>query len=299
MEFALVDLADRDRTAGQRRLDGAGDDRRIAAAHQHRAAAHDLGGVVAAEGDLRQGGERGGDRQQETVEITGWAFLARLDEILEAHRLRLDEGADRAPPEGDDVAKRTKGPAHVAGERADIGALAAGADEGGDAISRRSLAAQRDALLEDPEENAAAIACVEEQMRDRVEQVAGDKKKAAAQAEKERAAEEALAEVDGIVVGTCALFPHDKAAELSCVAVRESFQNQPGLRVGTHLVEAAERLAAESGITRLFVLTTQAHHWFERAGFTLATVDYLPMEKKQLYNLQRQSKVLFKTVESV
>ncbi|MEZ5595033.1 MAG: amino-acid N-acetyltransferase [Pseudomonadales bacterium] len=108
-----------------------------------------------------------------------------------------------------------------------------------------------------------------------------------------------VAEVDGIVVGTCALFPHDKAAELSCVAVRESFQNQPGLRVGTHLVEAAERLAAESGITRLFVLTTQAHHWFERAGFTLATVDDLPMEKKQLYNLQRQSKVLFKTVESV
>ena len=54
-----------------------------------------------------------------------------------------------------------------------------------------ALAAQRDALLEDPEENAAEIACVEEQMRDRVEQVAGDKKKAAAQAEKERAAEEA------------------------------------------------------------------------------------------------------------
>jgi amino-acid N-acetyltransferase len=106
-----------------------------------------------------------------------------------------------------------------------------------------------------------------------------------------------VAEVDGIVVGTCALYPHGDMAELACVAVKESFQNQPGLRVGTHLVEEAERTAIARGLQRLFVLTTQAHHWFEKLGYQPASVDDLPARKQQLYNLQRKSKVLFKTLE--
>ena len=107
-----------------------------------------------------------------------------------------------------------------------------------------------------------------------------------------------VAEVDGIVVGTCALYPHGSAAELACVAVKESFQNQPGLRVGSNLVEEAERIATDMGIQRLFVLTTQAHHWFERLGYMPAGVDALPEEKQKFYNLQRKSKVLIKTLEN-
>lgn len=107
-----------------------------------------------------------------------------------------------------------------------------------------------------------------------------------------------VAEVDSIVVGTCALYPHGDVAELACVAVKESFQNQPGLKVGTHIVEEVERVAASRGLKRLFVLTTQAHHWFEKLGYLPATVDDLPAEKQKLYNLQRKSKVLFKTLES-
>ena len=107
-----------------------------------------------------------------------------------------------------------------------------------------------------------------------------------------------VAEVDGIVVGTCALYPHGEVAELACVAVKESFQNQPGLKVGTHLVAEAERAARERGLKRLFVLTTQAYHWFEKHGYVLASSDDLPAQKQKLYNLQRKSKVLFKTLES-
>jgi amino-acid N-acetyltransferase len=106
-----------------------------------------------------------------------------------------------------------------------------------------------------------------------------------------------IAEVDGIVVGTAALYPHGDVAELACVAVKESFQNQPGLKVGTHLVAEAERLATTRGLKRLFVLTTQAHHWFEKLGYVPASVDDLPAQKQKLYNLQRKSKVLFKTLE--
>ncbi len=107
-----------------------------------------------------------------------------------------------------------------------------------------------------------------------------------------------VAEVDGIVVGTCALYPHGTSAELACVAVKESFQNQAGLRVGTHLVEAAESAAEELGLQRLFVLTTQAPHWFERLGYLPAGVDALPPEKQKFYNLQRKSKVLIKILEN-
>lgn len=107
-----------------------------------------------------------------------------------------------------------------------------------------------------------------------------------------------VAEVDGIVVGTCALYPHGDVAELACVAVKESFQNQPGLKVGTHLVAEAERIAQTRGLARLFVLTTQAHHWFEKLGYAPASVEDLPAEKQKLYNLQRKSKVLFKTLEA-
>jgi len=95
----------------------------------------------------------------------------------------------------------------------------------------------------------------------------------------------------------CAVQPR-RLAELACVAVKESFQNQPGLRVGTQLVEAAERVAQEMGLQRLFVLTTQAHHWFERLGYLPAGVDALPAEKQKFYNLQRKSKVLIKTLET-
>ena len=49
-------------------------------------------------------------------------------------------------------------------------------------------------------------------------------------------------------------------------------------------------------MNRIFVLTTHAEHWFREQGFNSSSVDELPVERKQLYNYQRNSKVLMKTV---
>ena len=47
---------------------------------------------------------------------------------------------------------------------------------------------------------------------------------------------------------------------------------------------------------RLFVLTTRAAHWFIEHGFVEADVSSLPKQKQALYNYQRRSKVLIKSI---
>ena len=44
------------------------------------------------------------------------------------------------------------------------------------------------------------------------------------------------------------------------------------------------------------MLTTRTMHWFLKRGFVVAPVDQLPAERKNLYNLQRRSLVLVKTL---
>ena len=56
------------------------------------------------------------------------------------------------------------------------------------------------------------------------------------------------------------------------------------------------RRARQAGIKRLFVLTTRTEHWFVERGFKLGTVDELPAAKKEMYNWQRRSKVLWRNV---
>ncbi len=50
------------------------------------------------------------------------------------------------------------------------------------------------------------------------------------------------------------------------------------------------------GLDRVFVLTTQTAHWFVEQGFEERSRDALPHKKQALYNLQRNSKVFFKTL---
>ncbi|MFN8735070.1 MAG: N-acetylglutamate synthase, partial [Betaproteobacteria bacterium] len=47
---------------------------------------------------------------------------------------------------------------------------------------------------------------------------------------------------------------------------------------------------------RLFVLTTRTAHWFLKRGFVAAQVEDLPIERQQMYNWQRRSQVLVKTL---
>ena len=47
----------------------------------------------------------------------------------------------------------------------------------------------------------------------------------------------------------------------------------------------------------MFVLTTQAHHWFLERGFLEASLEDLPVAKQDLYNYQRNSKILVKSLK--
>ena len=98
---------------------------------------------------------------------------------------------------------------------------------------------------------------------------------------------------DGVIIACAALFPFvkDKAAELACMVVHPDYHN--GGR-GMELLNEIEAQAQKLNIKKLFVLTTQAEHWFLETGFVESPIDVLPVERKELYNYQRNSKVLVK-----
>ncbi len=102
-----------------------------------------------------------------------------------------------------------------------------------------------------------------------------------------------LLEHDGLIVGCAALYPFDsdRAAELACLAVHPEYRNAGA---GDRLLRSVEARARAAGVSRLFVLTTRAAHWFIERGFASADVDALPQQKQQLYNYQRRSQVLIK-----
>ncbi|MBI1732094.1 MAG: amino-acid N-acetyltransferase [Gammaproteobacteria bacterium] len=98
---------------------------------------------------------------------------------------------------------------------------------------------------------------------------------------------------DGAIIGCAALqaFKQDSTAELACLAVHPDYHK--GGR-GEQLLSATERDARKGGAKQMFVLTTRAEHWFLERGFVESTVETLPMQRQQLYNYQRNSKVLVK-----
>jgi len=100
---------------------------------------------------------------------------------------------------------------------------------------------------------------------------------------------------DGAVVACAAMYPYpgDRLAELACLAVDDAYR---GSQYGERLLTLAEREAREAGAQRLFVLTTQAAHWFRERGFVEADHSVLPGERQALYNFQRRSRVLVRTL---
>ena len=104
-----------------------------------------------------------------------------------------------------------------------------------------------------------------------------------------------VVERDGAVVACAAMYPYPKSrlAELACLAVDDAYR---GGQYGERLLALAEREAGEAGAKRLFVLTTQAAHWFRERGFVEADHSILPGERQALYNFQRRSRVLVRTL---
>lgn len=95
---------------------------------------------------------------------------------------------------------------------------------------------------------------------------------------------------DHDILGCMALYPLDEtSAELACFVVRPmSRRGGYGARMLAHIRVAAR----DQGIEKLFVLTTQAVHWFIEQGFRQVDIEALPAAKRALYNEQRASKVL-------
>ncbi|MBN4078435.1 amino-acid N-acetyltransferase [Gammaproteobacteria bacterium AH-315-C21] len=104
-----------------------------------------------------------------------------------------------------------------------------------------------------------------------------------------------VVERDGAIIGCAALYPSaDKTmAELACVAVHPEYRD---MGYGAQLLKTMEKKAREHGIKKLFLLTTRTSHWFREHGFRGINMEKLPKKRRELYNYQRNAKVLIKTL---
>ena len=100
-------------------------------------------------------------------------------------------------------------------------------------------------------------------------------------------------ERDGMIIACAALFTFKKeqAAELACLAVHQDYQTHGR---GNDLMQHVEWQAKKQHMKKIFTLTTQTMHWFLERGFVECATEDLPIEKKSLYNFQRNSKVFCK-----
>ncbi len=100
-------------------------------------------------------------------------------------------------------------------------------------------------------------------------------------------------ERDGMIIACAAIFTFakERAAELACLAVHQDYQTQGR---GNDLMQHLEWQARKQHMKKIFTLTTQTMHWFLERGFVECKTEDLPIEKKSLYNYQRNSKVFCK-----
>ncbi|WP_031432918.1 amino-acid N-acetyltransferase [Methylomarinum vadi] len=102
-------------------------------------------------------------------------------------------------------------------------------------------------------------------------------------------------ERDGLIIGCTALHCMDgaQAGEIACLAVHQDYRRASR---GSHLLEFLIEKAKETGIKRLFALSSQTMHWFIEHGFIESDVATLPERMKNFYNYNRNSKVFYKDI---
>jgi amino-acid N-acetyltransferase len=104
-----------------------------------------------------------------------------------------------------------------------------------------------------------------------------------------RRADFAVFETDGTLRGCGALHRYGSArAEIAALAVDESYKHLGiGQRMVGYLIEEARRQRLEG----VFVLTTRTSDWFLSLGFSPATVEELPEERRETYDVDRKSRI--------
>lgn len=103
-----------------------------------------------------------------------------------------------------------------------------------------------------------------------------------------------VVELEEVVIACAALYPINKMhAEIACIAIHPDYRKNG---YGERLLASLESDAREASFEKVIVLTTVTQHWFLEHGFEEVSIEELPAEKQALYNLQRKSKVLIKTL---
>ncbi len=106
-------------------------------------------------------------------------------------------------------------------------------------------------------------------------------------------------ERENTIIGCAALYPVEniqaivQQAELACFAIAAEYRSQGR---GNKLFEYICRQAQQLGLKQIFILTTQASHWFAEQGFEKSSLSKLPAEKRHLYNYQRNSAIYIKNL---
>ena len=96
-------------------------------------------------------------------------------------------------------------------------------------------------------------------------------------------------EIDGSIRACGAL--HDWGEFQGEIAAVATDPNYTDLGIGRKIVGFLVEKARKSRLRRVFVLTTQSQDWFESLGFTEASVESLPEQKRKVYDQNRKSKV--------
>ena len=96
-------------------------------------------------------------------------------------------------------------------------------------------------------------------------------------------------EIDGSVHACGAL--HDWGGAQGEIAAVASDPLYAGMNLGRQIVRYLVEKARKNHMSRVFLLTTHTHDWFESLGFSESPVDSLPEEKLRLYDHVRKSKV--------
>ncbi|MBF0219803.1 MAG: amino-acid N-acetyltransferase [Gammaproteobacteria bacterium] len=99
------------------------------------------------------------------------------------------------------------------------------------------------------------------------------------------------------IIACAALYPYaeEEIAEVACVAVHPDYRRQ---QRGDQLLQYLEKMARKQGLLSLFVLTTHTAQWFQERGFHHSTLKALPINRQQLYNYQRRSRVFTKSLQA-
>ena len=107
-----------------------------------------------------------------------------------------------------------------------------------------------------------------------------------------------VVERDNIITAVGALYIYQdkncKIGEIACLTTHQNYRNK---KQGKKLLSYLEKKAKSSSLNLIFILTTQTADWFIDQGYSQGNIDDLPLEKKSLYNYQRNSKIFIKKLE--